>query len=209
MTNRYLAKLAKALENGARDGCNFGGLRVPEGGISRRQKALSEFPSKPSKPTMVGYEGFEGDLSVRFRRQNTGGPVTLKTLKIQPHRVDVLAPDDGLHTPVPPYADALAKLLTRCPDGVDLPHWEQAVDDGRRFLERWGIRAARLGWPASDLFDFTTRLDLRGLVWFLHGNAVSQLDATSAAYITPSGSRLVYRRANRGAGEMNDAPGLR
>jgi len=96
-----------------------------------------------------------------------------------------------------PYAEGLAHLEVRCPDNVDLLRWQQACDDARAFVARWGPEAAALGWPARDLFDFTARLDLRGLVWFLHGNAVCELDAISAAYITPSGSRLVYRRATR------------
>jgi hypothetical protein len=98
-----------------------------------------------------------------------------------------------------PYAEGLAHLEARCPDNVDLLRWQQACNDARAFVARWGTEAAALGWPASDLFDFTARLDVRGLVWFLHGNAVSELDATSAAYITRSGSRLVYRRATRGS----------
>src|SRR5262249_28628147 len=97
-----------------------------------------------------------------------------------------------------PYAGGLAHLEACCPDNVDLPRWQQACDDARRFLASWGTEAAALGWPACDLFDFTIRLDLRGLAWFLRGNAVSELDANSAGYITQSGSRLVYRRANRG-----------
>jgi hypothetical protein len=97
-----------------------------------------------------------------------------------------------------PYSEGLAHLEACCPDNVDNERWQKACDDARRFLASRGTDAAALGWLACDLFDYSPRWDLRGLVWFLHGNAVSELDATSAAFITPSGSRLVYRRANRG-----------
>jgi hypothetical protein len=44
-----------------------------------------------------------------------------------------------------PLARTLEVLEQRCPDHVPLKHWQQATEDGRRFLIRWGEQAERLG----------------------------------------------------------------
>jgi hypothetical protein len=51
-----------------------------------------------------------------------------------------------------PYALSIAALERRCPDHVDTADWQQAMEDGRRFLRRWGQQAATIGWTARDLF---------------------------------------------------------
>ena len=38
------------------------------------------------------------------------------------------------------------------PDHVPIGRWQQAVEDGRWFLARWGKQAEALGWTARDLF---------------------------------------------------------
>jgi hypothetical protein len=107
-----------------------------------------------------------------------------------------------------PFAIAFAAIERRCPDYVEANRWQQAVQDGRRFLAQWGDQAAGLGWTPRDLFGLHTppeqphpsynrlsRYDEAGLVWLLDGRLVVALTETSAAIQTSGGNRLVYRRA--------------
>src|SRR5262249_53619814 len=55
-----------------------------------------------------------------------------------------------------PKLGALQSVFTvlerRRPDHVEPDRWQQAVEDGRIFLARWGDQAHALGWTAGDLF---------------------------------------------------------
>ena len=101
------------------------------------------------------------------------------------------------------------ELERRCPAHVPAMRWEQAVEDGRRFLARWGAEAEALGWTARDLFGLHTvtenphptyrrlsRYDETGLIWLLEGCEVVALTATTATIRRPSGSTSTYRRSN-------------
>jgi hypothetical protein len=65
--------------------------------------------------------------------------------------------------------------------------WQQAVEDGRRFLARWGEQTKALGWTAHDLFGLAppperpaasyrrlSRYDMTGLIWLLRGRPVAR-----------------------------------
>lgn len=47
---------------------------------------------------------------------------------------------------------AFQELERRCPLHVEPDDWQQAVEDGRRFLAGWGEQAEALGWSARDVF---------------------------------------------------------
>ena len=52
--------------------------------------------------------------------------------------------------------------------------WQQLIVDAERFLDSWGIQAARLGWPAWELFGCHRRapwgrIQGMGLVLLLRG----------------------------------------
>src|SRR5213593_438508 len=79
-------------------------------------------------------------------------------------------------------------LESRCPDHVPTDYWQQAVEDGRRFLAQWGEHAEALGWTARDLFGLApipakphpsyrrlSRYDETGLIWLLRGRQVLAL----------------------------------
>jgi hypothetical protein len=83
------------------------------------------------------------------------------------------------------YARTVAALERQCPDHVAPDDWQQAIEDGRRFLARWGEQAAALGWTTQDLFGLHTkpdaptpsyqrlsRYDETGLIWLLRGRSV-------------------------------------
>jgi hypothetical protein len=114
---------------------------------------------------------------------------------------------------------SLAAIESRCPDHVAADHWQQAVDDGRRFLAQWGEKAEALGWSAGDLFGLHTapaqphpsyrrlsRYDETGLVWLLQGRPVVALTEATAAIQSSTGAITIYRRHNKPAlGPLGDS----
>ena len=110
------------------------------------------------------------------------------------------------------FSRTFAALEARCPDRVPIEHWQQAVEDGRAFLARWGERAHALGWTAKDLFGLLpmakhtkpsfnrlARYDEIGLIWLLRGRGVAALTDATAAIRNPTGSITIYRRHNKSA----------
>jgi hypothetical protein len=105
------------------------------------------------------------------------------------------------------YGRRFALLRARCPDRIEADDWQQAIEDGRRFLARWGEQAAALGWTARDLFGLHTspaaparsyrrlsRYDKTGLIWLLRGRPVVALTAGTAAIENYTGAITLYRR---------------
>ena len=76
-------------------------------------------PYPPSKPSKPPFEGFEGDR----------GCARSRILK--------------------PSALVLAMLQEHCPDHVERGRWQQAVEDGRRFLETGANRRRRSAGPPA------------------------------------------------------------
>jgi hypothetical protein len=136
----------------------------------------------PSKPSKPGFEGFEGAQGRAFSNF--------------PAR----------------YSRAMTALEARCPDLVPIDRWQFVVDDGRRFLARWGEQAEALGWTAKDLFGLLavpehakpsfnrlSRYDEIGLIWLLEGRRVIALAEATAAIRGPTAAITVYRRHNKPA----------
>jgi len=110
-------------------------------------------------------------------------------------------------------------LEQRCPGHVPIGRWQQAVEDGRRFMARWGKQAEALGWDAKDLFGLhkppaqphpsysrLSRYDEIGLIWLLQGRPVAALTETTAAIQNPTGAITTYRRRNKPAlGPVGDS----
>jgi hypothetical protein len=103
-----------------------------------------------------------------------------------------------------------AELRAECPAYVDVADWQQAIEDGHRFVTKWGKQAEALGWAPADLFRLHTppekpvpnyrrisRYDQTGLIWLLHGRPVIALTQTAATILAPSGASLMYRRSNK------------
>jgi hypothetical protein len=101
------------------------------------------------------------------------------------------------------------ELERRCPLHVDPADWQQAVEDGRKFLTRWGQQADRLGWTARDLFGLhpvperpaanfrrLARYDATGLIWLVQGRPVIALTETEAA-IQSAGAVVMYRKLRK------------
>jgi hypothetical protein len=117
------------------------------------------------------------------------------------------------------FCRIFAALEARSPDHVPAERWQHAVEDGRRFLARWGEQAEALGWTAKDLFGLQTppekphpsyrrlsRYDETGLIWLLCGREVVALTEATAAIQNPTGAITIYRRHNKPAlGPIGDS----
>src|SRR4029078_8121048 len=44
------------------------------------------------------------------------------------------------------FGRSFDELERRCPDQADIADWQEAVEDARRFLARWGEQAEVLAW---------------------------------------------------------------
>jgi hypothetical protein len=119
------------------------------------------------------------------------------------------------------YGRTMTALESRCPYLVPVDRWQLAVEDGRRFLARWGAQAEALGWTARDLFGLhkppekphpsysrLSRYDETGLVWLLQGYEVVALTDATAAIQSSTGAITTYRRFNKpGARPAGRQPG--
>jgi hypothetical protein len=154
----------------------------------RAKKSQKWVVETPSKPSKPSFEGFEGAQ----RRSFSDFPGR--------------------------YGRTMAALEARCPDLIPDDSWQAAVEDGRRFLARWGEQAEALGWDLKDLFGLApapakphpsyrrlSRYDETGLIWLLQGRKVMALTETTAAIQNPTGAITIYRRHNKPAlGPLGD-----
>jgi hypothetical protein len=120
------------------------------------------------------------------------------------------------------FCRPLSKLEQRCPDHVEIADWQQAVEDGRAFLARWGRQAERLGWTPRDLFGLApipdkpspsyrrlARVDHLGLIWILRGRPVVALTNATATIRSSADGALTYRRELAASASIaSAAPGL-
>jgi hypothetical protein len=110
------------------------------------------------------------------------------------------------------YGGTIAALEARCPDQVPADRWQDAVEDGRRFLARWGKQAEALGWTARDMFELQTppakphpsysrlsRYDETGLIWLVQGREVVALTEATASIRGAVGNITIYRKHNKPA----------
>lgn len=104
------------------------------------------------------------------------------------------------------WAEAFATLDCSRPVHPYTAHeWQRLIDDGARFLDRWGAEAAKLGWRTVDVFGVVRSLghDMRprdevgqraGLVPLIAGGVVTHITEDRATIVMPSGSSLTYLR---------------
>ena len=102
------------------------------------------------------------------------------------------------------WAEGFAQLdLATPPKGFHERRWRTLIDDGGKFLDRWGGEAARLGWSELDVFGAHpiapgARYDAAGLVTLINGGEVIAIRsdrATIRARLSPS--ELTYLRTPR------------
>jgi hypothetical protein len=173
-----------------------------------RQPQTSSKPSKPIDPVVThvdtsaqgSFEGFEGDRD-RLPSGNEAATKTVEQFLFDRHR------------------RALEHLGSHCPGLIPKERWQQALQDGRRFLSQWGGEAAALGWTTRDLFGLApvlhearpayerlSRYDETGLIWLLRGRTVLGLTESTASIESPTGMVTVYRKHHKPAlGPLGDS----
>jgi hypothetical protein len=101
------------------------------------------------------------------------------------------------------WAEGFARLdRSAPPPGFSPKRWQQVVNDGGLFLDRWAAAAARLGWSAEDVFGVHptapgARYDCMGLVPLIGGGTVVSITTDRATIRQASGATLVYLRRPR------------
>ena len=184
---------------------------VVKGDVGRKTLAtLATLAGPPAEIEICGHDNFAvidgSDQWNKIQFQTPTPAKVAKVAKVQPPGA------------ASPYKQVLESLECRCPDFVDAERWQQAVEDGGRFLASWGNQAHAFGWTARELFGLHTpparpaasysrlsRYDEIGLVWLLRGRPVIALTATTAA-IQGATSLLTYRKLNKPAlGPLGDS----
>jgi hypothetical protein len=205
----------------------------------RAQKSQKRAVEAPSKPSKLSFEGFEGDQSKPFLENN--GLVDAADVEAKNSKNATSAHSQNLqnlHSPSDPvtplaklsdvgckitvvklpaiglrYRRTFAHLQLRPAELIPVERWQEAVEDGRRFLATWERQAGAFGWDPADLFGLHTppanphpsyrrlsRYDQTGLVWVLQGRDVIALTEATATIRNPAtGSLTTYRRFNNPA----------
>lgn len=88
------------------------------------------------------------------------------------------------------YLEAWAGLNHQKPAQVSEAQWRIALDDGGRFLDQWGSKAAEVDWRTSELLAARA-----GLIWRLCGERVAAIYADRA--LLTSGL-VILRQETRG-----------
>jgi hypothetical protein len=210
-----------------------------------QEKQHSSQPSKPSKPD---FESFEGDRGCHFsadersgfpkntipaypqNHQNLGSLSVPAAPLVEPslaYRATSAEPDgtacrvEIVELPVAVrYRKVFAFLQLKPPARIPEDRWRLAVEDGSRFLAKWGEQAEALGWDSRDLFGLhappdkphssynrLSRYDCTGLCWLLQGKEVIALtEATATIQNHDTGAITTYRRFNKpGLGPLGDS----
>jgi hypothetical protein len=111
------------------------------------------------------------------------------------------------------YRKVFGVLQLRPPALVPIERWQRCVEDGKRFLAKWGEQAEALNWSSADLFGLhqppdnphpsyrrLSRYGETGLCWLLEGREAIALTATTATIRNPAmGGLTTYRRFNKWA----------
>jgi hypothetical protein len=89
------------------------------------------------------------------------------------------------------YLDAWARLNHQKPVRVSEAEWRLALDDGGRFLDRWGwVSESEWTWTAGELFNVQRAGNRGGLIWRLQGALV---EAYGPNHVRLSDARIIER----------------
>jgi hypothetical protein len=166
------------------------------------REALAEIEKREETPAKTANPANFSSLS-RFSRPTPAfshPPDALDEPAAREERAAIVEFEGGASRP---WAEEFAKLCCMArPPMISEDRWQRAIDDGGRFLDRWGAEAERLGWQAADVFDASptapaARYDLAGLALLVDGAEVVGIDADSAMIRRRTGTVLRWRRCSR------------
>jgi hypothetical protein len=182
-------------------------------------------PSQLTKPTEPPFVSFVGDQGLgvfeKLRDSSTTNPCINSMAKTSEKvsdgdrqnrqnpvsaRVEIVVLPQAAR-----YRKVFTHLQLKPPALVPVQRWQQAVEDGKRFLAKWGEQAQALGWSSADLFGLheiptkphpsysrLSRYDCTGLIWLLEGRPVVALTETTATIRnSKTGNVTVYRRFDK------------
>ena len=109
-------------------------------------------PSVPPVPGVPGVPPVPGVSPTMAYRATSVGPDGLGA------RVEIVELPAAAR-----YKKAFGILQVRCPALIDPGRWRACVEDGNRFLAKWGSQAEALGWTSADLFGLHTPPERAGL----------------------------------------------
>jgi hypothetical protein len=107
------------------------------------------------------------------------------------------SPTDGV---LAEWTEGIGKSMDmECPPAVGEKRWHLLLRNAKRFVSRWGVSAAALGWQEADIFGCDSaapdeRVDMQGLAWLIGDGDVIALTAKTATIRCRSGAIQVYRR---------------
>jgi hypothetical protein len=105
--------------------------------------------------------------------------------------------EDGAGVPRA-WAEAFARLdLLARRQGESGNRWRQLMNDAGRFLDQWGVEAAKLGWSAIDVFGNHANRSPdgpTGLVPLIMGGTVVSIGHDRATIRMCDGGSVVYLR---------------
>jgi hypothetical protein len=167
----------------------------------------------------------EGDSLVASNASRIAPAIKAAIRECKPQIIAALRPACRVEIVVLPqaarYRKVFAHLQLKPPTLVPVGRWQQAVEDGKRFLAKWGEQAESLEWSSEDLFGLheipdkphpsyqrLSRYDCTGLIWLLEGREVVALTEAAATIKNSSdtGAITTYRRFNKPAlGPLGDS----
>jgi hypothetical protein len=144
----------------------------------RTKKSHQGVVEAPSKPSKLGFEGFEGDRGRPFletkclieapdvaaknkKNATPAHPQNLQNLCSSSEPATALAEPSGVGCKVtiveipatgPRYRRTFVHLQLKPPVYIPVGRWQRAIEDGRVFLAKWGEQAEALLWTVADLF---------------------------------------------------------
>ena len=163
--------------------------------ISRSVQSVQSVqkPKKDQTDQRLGF-GHPGLAGVQNRGAGVQNPTRRPSAAAEPSWLDGVPAE---------WLEGIARLREApSPRSYPPQAWQQLILDAEGFLGRWGAQAARLDWPAWELFGCHRlapfgRIQGMGLVLLLRGRELAALTGGEAVIRTATGTHQTYRRKSR------------
>jgi hypothetical protein len=200
-----ISKAERTLGSETSRGTTLPGIVVPRRGTTGTTAAADEVPDPLAEETQreqpsvrPGTTGTDGTSRETTHGSSSAFPVAAFEERAAIVEYDASVPRN--------WAEGFARLdLAERLAGIEPDTWRQLIDDGGRFLDRWGSEADQLGWSAVDVFGVRSAephggYDIVGLALLIRGGDVVAIGPSRATIRTSTGMLLTYlRRTQPGA----------
>jgi hypothetical protein len=174
--------------------------RTPTSPLDKTDRSPASSPSVSfGNPSNARSQNFRNQDESEETNPKTAIPLADKTDKFE-ERAAIVEFDAGIPRE---WAEGYARLCTilRHPDFTE-KNWQRLIDDSGRFLDRWAVQVAAMGWTTHEVFGVhpdkpDARIDLKGLIPCIGGAEVVAVSADSVTIQTSSGARQrIFRRGD-------------